>query len=141
MKLFSGTSSKAMVIALLLNNSLICESSAVMLQSEVTKHHGHHKHSHSLPMMNSGPQSMTQLEHKVQAQTAPMLMAQLQSGMHEAKSLARDAIESNDEEDKKLAKKKVAQLKSTLKKLKDQVVREAQDAEKNKSILQSKKKA
>ena len=70
-----------------------------------------------------------------------MLMAQLQNGMHEAKSLAREAVESNDEEDKQLAKKKVAALKTTLKKLKDQVMREALDAEKDKSILQSKKKA
>jgi hypothetical protein len=39
--------------------------------------------------------------------------------MHEAKSLAKDAIQNDDEEDKTLAKKKVAQLKTTLKKLKD----------------------
>jgi len=44
-----------------------------------------------------------------------MLMAQLQNGMHEANSLAEDAMESNDEEDKQLAKKKVTQLKNTLK--------------------------
>ena len=36
-----------------------------------------------------------------------MLMAQIQNGMYEASSLTKDAIESNDEEDKQLAKKKV----------------------------------
>lgn len=35
-------------------------------------------------------------------------MAQLQSGVKEASSLTMYAIEKNDEEDKKLAKKKVA---------------------------------
>ena len=44
-----------------------------------------------------------------------MLMAQLENGMQEAHSMAIDALESNDEEDKQLAKKKVTQLKKTLK--------------------------
>lgn len=39
--------------------------------------------------------------------------------MHEANSAAKVAIESEDEADKKVAKKKVAQLKNTLKKLKE----------------------
>jgi hypothetical protein len=50
---------------------------------------------------------MTQLEANQQMQSAPMLMAQIQNGMHEASSLTKDAMESNDEEDKQLAKKKV----------------------------------
>jgi hypothetical protein len=45
--------------------------------------------------------------------------------MDEATSLAQEAANSSDEADKKLAKKKVAQLKQTLKQLKDQVIKEA----------------
>lgn len=84
---------------------------------------------------------MTQLDMDSKMQTAPMLMAQLKSGMHEANSLAKEAIESEDEADKALAKKKVAQLKSTLKKLKDQVLKEAGQAKKSLNGEQSAKKA
>ena len=117
MKLFAGGSGigRAMVVALLINGS-ITHCNGIALTSESSHHRRHHHH-----RVNKGAirnhvgdtgaiQSMTQLENgaKTQLQTAPMLMAQLQSGMHEAKSLARDAIDNDDEEDKKLAKKKVA---------------------------------
>ena len=70
-----------------------------------------------------------------------MLMAQLENGMHEAHSMTIDALESNDEEDKQLAKKKVTQLKKTLKELKEKVIKEANDAEKGNSVQSTKKKA
>ena len=61
--------------------------------------------------------------------------------MHEANSMTKAAMESEDESDKKLAKKKVAQLKSTLAKLKDQVLKEAGQAKKSLNGEQSAKKA
>ena len=41
MKLISGKISKAMVVALLLNNSLINDGNAMMVESETGKHHRH----------------------------------------------------------------------------------------------------
>jgi len=62
-----------------------------------------------------------------------MLMAQVENGMHEASYLTNDAMESNDEDDKKLAKKKVNQLKNTLKELKEKVIKEAESADQSDS--------
>ena len=70
-----------------------------------------------------------------------MLMAQLQSGTEEASSLVRDAMDTDDEADKKLAKKKITQLKQTLKKLKDKVVREAEEADESETEKSSQKRA
>lgn len=84
---------------------------------------------------------MTQLEMDSKAQTAPMLMAQLQSGMHEAHKLTKASLETENESDKKLAKKKVAELKGTLAKLKNQVIKEAGMAKKQMDGAQSAKKA
>ena len=55
--------------------------------------------------------------------------------------MTKAAVESEDESDKKLAKKKVAQLKGTLAKLKDQVLKEAGQAKKSLNGEQSAEKA
>jgi len=85
--------------------------------------------------------STAKVESHAKAQTAPMLMAQLNNGMDEVTSLAQEAANSSDEADKKLAKKKVAQLKQTLKQLKDQVIKEAGQAQKSLKGEKSSKKA
>ena len=46
--------------------------------------------------------------------------------MYQAKSFAKVAIDNDDEEDKEVARKKVAALKKTLRKLKDQVIKEGE---------------
>jgi len=61
--------------------------------------------------------------------------------MKEANSLTKEAMESEDDSDKKLAKKKIGQLKDTLAKLKNQVLKEAGSAKKEMSNEESSKKA
>lgn len=68
-----------------------------------------------------------------------MLMAQLNSGMEEITNLAQAS--KSDDADKKLAKRKVAQLKATLKQLKDQVIKEAGEAKKSMNGDTSSRKA
>ena len=66
------------------------------------------------------------------AKTTSQMMVSLDLMLESAKEAAFDA-DSGDLEDKEAAKKKVSELKDTLKKLKDQVIEEAEKSEENKA--------